>query len=148
MNDNITKYSKYLDETLKPKDTNGPLILDLFAGCGGLALVFEAQGFKTIGFEMVADYCDTYKLNLNGECHQLTLTPAFRFPKAKVISRAHQMHNELGMSLPEIQEAGSWKRLESVKRYARTGLKRKRELLERNLDQKKEHYYKATTESK
>jgi integrase len=63
-------------------------------------------------------------------------------------SRASQMHNELGMSLPEIQEAGSWKRLDSVKRYARTELSRKRELLERNLSQKGENYYKTTTKNK
>jgi integrase len=63
-------------------------------------------------------------------------------------SRASQMHNELGMSLPEIQEAGSWKRLESVKKYAKTELSRKRELLERNLTRKDDHYYKATTEGK
>jgi len=54
----------------------------------------------------------------------------------------------LGMSLPEIQEAGSWKRLDSVKRYARTELSRKRELLERNLGRKGGNYYKATTKRK
>jgi integrase len=63
-------------------------------------------------------------------------------------SRASQMHNELGMSLPDIQDAGSWKRLESVKRYAKTELSRKKELLERNLGQKGDHYYKTTTERK
>ncbi|MGD9361985.1 MAG: tyrosine-type recombinase/integrase [Desulfobacterales bacterium] len=63
-------------------------------------------------------------------------------------SRASQMHNELGMSLPDIQDAGSWKRLESVKRYAKTELSRKKELLERNLGQKGDRYYKTTTERK
>ena len=63
-------------------------------------------------------------------------------------SRASQMHNELGMSLPEIQEAGPWKRLESVKRYAITELSRKRELLERNLGQNGDRYYKTTTKHK
>ncbi|MBW2428306.1 MAG: hypothetical protein JRF56_05055 [Deltaproteobacteria bacterium] len=58
------------------------------------------------------------------------------------------MHNELGMTLTEIQEAGSWKRLESVKKYAKTELSRKKELLERNLSQKGDGYYKTTTKDK
>jgi len=52
-----------------------PLALDLFAGCGGLALGFEAAGFETIGFEMDADACSTYSGNLSGKCHQLFLKP-------------------------------------------------------------------------
>ena len=36
------------------------------------------------------------------------------------------MHNELGMSLPEIQEAGSWKRLESVKKICKDRIKQKK----------------------
>lgn len=50
-------------------------VLDLFAGCGGLALGFEAAGFHTVGYEMLADACETYSANLAGECHQLTLEP-------------------------------------------------------------------------
>lgn len=52
-----------------------PLALDLFAGCGGLALGFEAAGFDTIGFEMDQDACSTYNGNLSGRCHQLFLKP-------------------------------------------------------------------------
>ena len=52
-----------------------PLALDLFAGCGGLALGFEAAGFDTIGFEMDQDACSTYNGNLSGKCHQLFLKP-------------------------------------------------------------------------
>jgi DNA-cytosine methyltransferase len=85
MNDFSTEYTENLNRVLKIEDDNGPLVLDLFAGCGGLALGFEAQGFRTIGFEMVSDYCATYRLNLNGECHELVLTPFYRFPKAQVI---------------------------------------------------------------
>ena len=58
------------------------------------------------------------------------------------------MHNELGMSLPEIKEAGTWKRLDSLQKYARTEFERKRKLLERNLEKKGVDYYEATTEGK
>ena len=60
-------------------------------------------------------------------------------------SRASQMHNELGMSLPEIKEAGTWERLDSLQKYARTEFGRKRKLLERNLEQTEVDYFKATT---
>lgn len=45
-----------------------PTVLDLFAGCGGLALGFEAAGFETLGFEMDGDASATYRANLAGDC--------------------------------------------------------------------------------
>lgn len=56
-----------------PKDA--PLVLDLFAGCGGLALGFEAAGFRTVGFEMDADACASYRHNLHGRCEEHVLAP-------------------------------------------------------------------------
>lgn len=50
-------------------------VLDLFAGCGGLALGFEAAGFETLGYEMLADACETYSKNLAGHCHTSVLEP-------------------------------------------------------------------------
>ena len=58
-------------ETSLPVPThhpNAPLTLDLFAGCGGLALGFEAAGFNTVGYEMNADAAETYRSNLAGPC--------------------------------------------------------------------------------
>ena len=60
-------------------------MLDLFAGCGGLSLGFEAQGFATHGFEMDADCCATYQRNLHGKCEQVFLTPESAFPPASVV---------------------------------------------------------------
>ena len=62
-------------------------------------------------------------------------------------SRASQMINELKMSIHEVKEAGTWKRLDSVSRYAKTGLTRKRELLERG-DVISMMHYKSTTKEK
>lgn len=52
---------------------DAPVVLDLFAGCGGLALGFEAAGMKTIGYEMRAEAVQTYNNNLHGECCETKL---------------------------------------------------------------------------
>ena len=51
-----------------------PLVVDLFAGCGGLALGFEAVGFRTVGYEILSDACRTYRHNLRSECYEIFLT--------------------------------------------------------------------------
>jgi len=78
-------YAERINSLLRPKPDGKIRVLDLFAGCGGLALGFEAQGFETLGFEQDADACETYRRNLKGECRQLTLTVETQFPKADVI---------------------------------------------------------------
>ena len=60
---------------LSHSQDNEYLVIDLFAGCGGLALGFEAAGFKTIGYEILEDACATYRYNLHSPCHQVNLTP-------------------------------------------------------------------------
>ncbi|MDX2306344.1 MAG: DNA cytosine methyltransferase [Microscillaceae bacterium] len=49
-------------------------VLDLFAGCGGLSLGFEAIGFQTTGYEMDIKTGETYNTNLKGICHTQKLT--------------------------------------------------------------------------
>jgi DNA (cytosine-5)-methyltransferase 1 len=82
----MNKYAQQLTETLTPKDeAKAPLVLDLFAGCGGLALGFEACGFQTLGYEMDRDAAQTYESNLAGACKQVMLTPDYEFPPAQVV---------------------------------------------------------------
>ena len=78
-------YSEKLNQRLVPAKGGAPLVVDLFAGCGGLALGFEAHGFHTIGFEQDADCCATYERNLEGRCEQVTLTPETPLPPASVV---------------------------------------------------------------
>src|SRR5262245_56979596 len=80
-----TEYSRRIDELLRPASERSPLVLDLFAGCGGLGLGFEASGFDTHGFEQDAACCETYRKNLKGGCTQITLIADTDLPKAQVI---------------------------------------------------------------
>jgi len=81
----LDPYPDRIAELLRPVPSGSPAVVDLFAGCGGLALGFEAQGFQTIGFEMNADACSTYNSNLSGECEQVFLTPETELPCASVV---------------------------------------------------------------
>lgn len=67
-------------ELPQPEDRDdAPVVLDLFAGCGGLALGFEVLGLRTVGYELVPAACATYRANLRAVCHELTLTPETQF---------------------------------------------------------------------
>lgn len=82
----MSRYIKIL-EKLNPKKSakTGLLAVDLFAGCGGLALGFEAAGIETIGFEQNADAVKTYNKNLIGKCIETTLTIDTPLPIADLV---------------------------------------------------------------
>jgi DNA (cytosine-5)-methyltransferase 1 len=61
------------------------LVIDLFAGCGGMSLGFEAHGFPTLGYEMNRDACATYRKNLLGDCQVAELTPETPLPKCGIL---------------------------------------------------------------
>ncbi len=81
----VESYASRVDRLLRPRETRSERVLDLFAGCGGLALGFEAAGFKTIGFEANSDCCATYNRNLLGHCTERFLTAETTFPEAEVV---------------------------------------------------------------
>jgi len=82
-----TSWLDWLDQQLpKPeRDETAPLVLDLFAGCGGLALGFEAAGFRTVGYEMSVSPSATYNSNLAGPCHQHKLDVGDELGKFDVV---------------------------------------------------------------
>jgi DNA (cytosine-5)-methyltransferase 1 len=81
----IMTYIDKINDLLIPKSKEDFSVLDLFAGCGGLALGFEAQGFSTHAIEMDKDCCATYERNLQGRCETAYLTVESKFPKADVV---------------------------------------------------------------
>ena len=77
----------WLHEVLpKPEiRSDAPVVFDLFAGCGGLALGFEAKGFHTHGFEMKAQAVATYNANLAGKCEETLLSIGLPEGEADII---------------------------------------------------------------
>lgn len=81
------EYWEEINHKLQPwVDTDlNKTVVDLFAGCGGLSLGFESNGFKTIGYEMDESASKTYNKNLLGECITGKLTPESTYPKADIV---------------------------------------------------------------
>ncbi|MGE0084466.1 MAG: DNA cytosine methyltransferase [Desulfococcaceae bacterium] len=67
-------YVEKINRLLLPKADLQWKVLDLFAGCGGLSLGFEAAGFQTAGYEMDSSAAQTYQRNLKGTCFAEKLT--------------------------------------------------------------------------
>jgi DNA (cytosine-5)-methyltransferase 1 len=74
-----------INSLLRPRTTEKEIVLDLFAGCGGLSLGFEAAGFKTIGYEMDSLAASTYQKNIGSVCHAVKLDLDFIYPKAEIV---------------------------------------------------------------
>ncbi len=78
-------YVKRINEDLAIPESFHFEALDLFAGCGGLSLGFESSGIRTTGYEMEADYAETYRKNLAGDCICKRLQLGEQYPAAQII---------------------------------------------------------------
>ena len=79
------EYIAEINRLLVPVITEDEIVLDLFAGCGGLSLGFEAAGYKTIGYEMDSAATNTYNRNLTGKCDAVKLDLDFHYPQAEIV---------------------------------------------------------------
>ncbi len=78
-------YPAYINGLLIPKISESAQVIDLFAGCGGLSLGFEAAGFRTIGYECDEFAAATYNRNLKGSCNVTRLETGYEYPHADII---------------------------------------------------------------
>lgn len=76
----------YINDILSVSERMKYVAVDLFAGCGGLSLGFEAVGIKTVGYEMVGDCCDTYFKNLGSKCHKVVIDKETGYPKMDILT--------------------------------------------------------------
>ena len=79
----MTDYSNTISDLLKPTITEQEVVLDLFAGCGGFSLGFEAAGDKTYGYEMVPEAAATYYRNMAGHCFSQMLSVGYEYSEIK-----------------------------------------------------------------
>jgi DNA (cytosine-5)-methyltransferase 1 len=66
--------------------TESPRLVDLFAGCGGLALGFVQEGFEAVGaVEIDPDAAETYALNIDREIHVADIASVTKWPSVEVV---------------------------------------------------------------
>lgn len=78
-------YASMLGLALRPSRKTRYTALDLFSGCGGLSLGFEAAGFGSHGIDCDENCVRTYGANLSGKCSNLVIGGRTDFPDADVI---------------------------------------------------------------
>lgn len=102
-------WHRYLQDT---PPGNGPTVLELFTGCGGLALGFKRAGYRTaLCVEWDAAACQTVRRNLTERVAQCAIQEIEHFPKADVVAGGPpcQGFSNLGERVPSDPRNQLWR---------------------------------------
>jgi len=90
----------------------GPTVLELFAGCGGMALGFKRAGYRTVlANEWDSAACETLRANITERVAQCAIQEMDRFPAADVIAGGPpcQGFSNLGERVPNDPRNQLWR---------------------------------------
>ena len=91
---------------------SGPTVIELFAGCGGMALGFKRAGFQTIlANEWNGDACDSLRANITDRVLNCAIEEIKHFPKADIVAGGPpcQGFSNLGERVPNDPRNQLWR---------------------------------------
>lgn len=96
---------------IEPEGT-GPRVIELFAGCGGMALGFKNAGFRTVlANEWDRSACDTLRANISERVLNCAIQEVENFPEADVVAGGPpcQGFSNLGERVPNDPRNQLWR---------------------------------------
>lgn len=91
---------------------DGPRVIELFAGCGGMALGFKDAGFRTVlANEWDKDACDSLRENITDRVLNCAIQEVMNFPEADVVAGGPpcQGFSNLGERVPNDPRNQLWR---------------------------------------
>lgn len=94
------------------RERNAPTVIELFAGCGGMALGFKQAGFETVlANEWDAAACETVRRNISERVANCAIEELDTFPRADVVAGGPpcQGFSNLGERVPFDPRRQMWR---------------------------------------